>query len=59
MSKILEPESERLEFKSSAIGKLPDDIWKSISAFSNADGGKIILFRKILLAYAEPASIII
>ena len=40
---ITEPESERLEFKSASHGKLPENIWMSISAFSNTDGGKILL----------------
>lgn len=43
MSKILQPESEKLEFKSSEKGKLSKDIWKTVSAFSNTDGGKIML----------------
>ena len=42
-SRILEPESERLEFKTANRGKLPENIWTSVSAFSNADGGKILL----------------
>lgn len=41
--KILQPESDRLEFKSCGRGKLPDNVWMSISAFSNTDGGKILL----------------
>lgn len=40
---VLEPESERLEFKSANQGKLPSNVWMSISAFSNTDGGKILL----------------
>ena len=40
---ISEPESERLEFKSAARGKLPENIWMSISALSNTDGGRILL----------------
>ena len=43
INKISEPESERLEFKSATHGKLPENIWKSISAFSNTDGGGILL----------------
>lgn len=40
---ISEPESERLEFKSATHGKLPENIWMSVSAFSNTDGGRILL----------------
>ncbi len=40
---ISEPESERLEFKSAAYGKLPENVWTSVGAFSNTDGGKILL----------------
>ncbi len=35
-------ETENIEYKSTLHGKLPDDIWESITAFSNADGGTII-----------------
>lgn len=42
-NRVSEPESERLEFKSAHHGKLPENIWMSISAFSNTDGGKILL----------------
>lgn len=37
------PESNDIEFKSCSEGRLPKDIWKTISAFSNTDGGQIIL----------------
>lgn len=36
-------ETENIEHKLTANGKLPNDIWEPITAFSNADGG-IILF---------------
>lgn len=36
-------ETERIENKTVSLGKLPQDLWKSISAFSNADGGNIEL----------------
>jgi hypothetical protein len=31
----LNPEDANLELKSTSQGRLPDDIWKTISAFSN------------------------
>jgi ATP-dependent DNA helicase RecG len=37
------PEDNNIEFKSGSDGRLPKDVWKTISAFSNTDGGKIIL----------------
>ena len=40
---ISEPESGRLEFKSATHGKLPENAWMSVSAFSNTDGGRILL----------------
>lgn len=40
---ISEPESERLEFKSATHGKLPENVWMTVSAFSNTDGGRILL----------------
>lgn len=40
---ISEPESERLEFKSATHGKLPENAWMTVSAFSNTDGGRILL----------------
>lgn len=42
-SKMLEPEGERLEFKSAKFGKLPANVWMTVSAFANTDGGKILL----------------
>ena len=41
-NRIIDPESERLEFKSANHGQLPENAWMSISAFSNTDGGKIL-----------------
>ena len=40
---IKESESDHLEFKSANKGKLPTNVWMTISAFSNSDGGKILL----------------
>ena len=40
---ISEPESERLEVKSATHGKLPENVWMTVSAFSNTDGGRILL----------------
>ncbi len=39
---ITEPESERLEFKRSEKGRIPENTWQTICAFSNTDGGKIL-----------------
>ncbi|HEX8182928.1 MAG TPA: ATP-binding protein [Candidatus Saccharimonadales bacterium] len=36
------PEQSLIEYKTSKNGNLPKDIWESITAFTNADGGKII-----------------
>ncbi len=36
------PEGPNVEFKSGSEGRLPKDIWKTISAFSNTEGGKIV-----------------
>ncbi len=54
----LDPEDQRLEFKTCAGGVLQNDIWKSISAFANTEGGQIILGvgpdqRPISLSAAE------
>ncbi len=38
-----DPEDKSIELKSCSGGRLPDDAWKSISAFSNTEGGKLIL----------------
>lgn len=37
-----EAETNSVEFKTSADGKLPKDIWHTVSAFANSSGGKII-----------------
>ncbi len=39
----LDPEDSRLEMKSCQNGQLPHDLWKTISAFANTEGGRIIL----------------
>lgn len=36
-----ENEKENVEFKTTANGELPSNIWETITAFSNADGGTI------------------
>lgn len=38
-----QPEKDNIEYKLVSTGKLPDDIWECISAFSNMDGGTIFL----------------
>lgn len=40
---ISEPESEYLEFKECSSGKLPNGIWRTICAFANSRGGRILL----------------
>lgn len=37
------PESKNTEFKTGSEGRLPKDIWHTISAFANTDGGQIII----------------
>lgn len=39
----IDPEDARLELKTCATGVLQQDIWKSISAFANTEGGQLIL----------------
>lgn len=39
----LHPEDSNLELKSTSGGRLPDDIWKTVSAFANTEGGTLIL----------------
>lgn len=41
--KLSKSESENIEFKTVGSGDLPQNIWEPITAFSNADGGTIIL----------------
>lgn len=36
------PEKDDIEFKTAARGVLSKDIWESVTAFSNADGGQIV-----------------
>mgnify|MGYP000847116711 FL=1 len=37
------PEDLHTEYKTCNEGKIPNDLWKTISAFANADGGKVSL----------------
>jgi ATP-dependent DNA helicase RecG len=37
------PEQNNIEYKSCSQGRLPADLWQTISAFSNTDGGKIYI----------------
>jgi len=37
-----EAEHSNMEFKSCSGGRIPNDLWKTISAFANSEGGKII-----------------
>lgn len=39
----IDPEDNRHEYKTCRTGTLPNDIWKTISAFANSEGGRIIL----------------
>lgn len=36
-----DPETTNVEYKSASEGRLPKDLWQTISAFSNTDGGTI------------------
>jgi ATP-dependent DNA helicase RecG len=38
-----EAEQDFIEYKTAANGKLPKDLWECVTAFSNAEGGNIIL----------------
>ena len=38
---LMLPEQQNIEYKTASDGRLPKDIWQTISAFSNSDGGKI------------------
>lgn len=40
---IARVESNRAEYKTASGGRIPNDLWKVISAFSNTDGGVIYL----------------
>lgn len=42
-NRILEPESDKLEFKECSSGNLPTNIGRAICAFANSKGGKILL----------------
>lgn len=42
----LDPEDSRLELKTCSNGNLPEDLWKTISAFANTEGGRIVLGAK-------------
>lgn len=37
-----EPEREDVEFKTASGGRVPQEIWETITGFSNAEGGRVI-----------------
>lgn len=37
----MEPEQNNIEYKTTSRGRLPNDLWQTVSAFANSDGGKI------------------
>jgi len=43
MTSIRDPEKENLEFKSCTKGRLPEDFWEVVTAFSNLEGGTVYL----------------
>jgi ATP-dependent DNA helicase RecG len=36
------PEQGEIEYKTASKGRLPSDIWEAVTAFSNAEGGKVV-----------------